>query len=558
MSYATAVESLYALGHELAANSEPHIGGAPVVRRKWELAHMRTLCSALGDPQLKFPSILVAGTNGKGSTSATLASILATSGYRTALYTSPHLVRVNERIQLSRAEAAQNTLSPISDDDFARLYFKVDDTANALLQSGALPHPPSFFEVMTAIAFLYFAESRAEIAILEVGLGGRLDATNIVEPMLSIITDISLDHTEWLGHTITEIAREKSGILRRNGVLVTLPQHPEANQAIGEAAVALDVRGVNAAQYIPSRDALYPVPATNADAQRLASESLPDNSGSPQSQNTVILNEVKDPCIAPLSVLASAQTTLAHRSFSTGSDPLTQQTILNPLLSRNRYTLTVLGEEIEIDSPLAGQHQQRNLALAIAAAVELCNSRSVNIGGISNSISYNITAAAISKGIRNTQWPGRLEIIPVTDGGNSRFVLLDAAHNPAGAWTLRAALSQLPEGLSRTLLFSCLRDKPIAEVAQILFPVFDGPSDRILLTQLDNPRAASIQQMLAAIGPLAEDINPLESAHDVAASLAHALAITPPGGLVVATGSIYLIGNVRGILLPGRDKAPTS
>ncbi len=237
MSYTAAVDHLYALGHELA----PPAPGAP--RRKFDLAHMRALTAALGAPQTTFPAVLIAGTNGKGSTSATLASILTAAGYRTGLYTSPHLVRVNERIQID------GRLIP--DDDFARLYFQVDDTAQHLVSSGDLPHPPSFFEVLTALAFLYFAQQKIDIAVLEVGLGGRLDATNIVDPLISVITDIALDHQDYLGDTIAAITREKAGILRPNGILVTLPQHPEANQAIGEAAATLNLRAINAAAFIP-------------------------------------------------------------------------------------------------------------------------------------------------------------------------------------------------------------------------------------------------------------------------------------------------------------------
>src|SRR5271155_2445644 len=148
MSYAAAVDHLYALGHELA----PTPSGTP--RRKFDLAHMRVLAAALGDPQTTFPSVLIAGTNGKGSTAATLASILTAAGYRTALYTSPHLVRVNERIQIDGV--------PIPDEDFAHLYFHVDETARRLVESGSLPHHPSFFEVLTAVAFLYFAGNKTD------------------------------------------------------------------------------------------------------------------------------------------------------------------------------------------------------------------------------------------------------------------------------------------------------------------------------------------------------------------------------------------------------------
>ena len=222
MSYVAAVDHLHGLGQELAST-------AP--RRKFDLAHMRVLAAALGDPQKQFPAVLIAGTNGKGSTAATLASICAAAGLRTALYTSPHLSRVTERIRTAEPAEAMDeaagafALQEIPEEQFARLYFLVDETAQRLVATGELPHAPSFFESLTALAFLYFAERKVEIAILEVGLGGRLDATNIVDPMLAVITDIALDHQEYLGETIAEIAREKAGIMRPHGTLVTLPQH---------------------------------------------------------------------------------------------------------------------------------------------------------------------------------------------------------------------------------------------------------------------------------------------------------------------------------------------
>ena len=192
MSYGAAVEHLHALGQELSLT-------AP--RRKFDLEHMRVLARALGDPQRQFRSVLIAGTNGKGSTAATLASILAAAGLRTGLYTSPHLSRVTERIRISSEGSSGAGLGEIGEEDFARLYFRVDETAQQLVAGAGLPHAPSFFESLTALAFLYFAEQKVEIAVLEVGLGGRLDATNIVEPMLSVITDIALDHQDYLGDT---------------------------------------------------------------------------------------------------------------------------------------------------------------------------------------------------------------------------------------------------------------------------------------------------------------------------------------------------------------------
>src|SRR2546426_10840580 len=193
MSYETAIARIYALGHELAQ--------AP--SHKFDLAHMRVLLGALERPERRFPGVLVAGTNGKGSTAATLASILQASDLRTGLYTSPHLVRINERIRISGKE--------ISDDDFALLHDVVDRTAERLVEEGELPGHPSFFEMLTAMAFEYFAQRRVDIAVLEEGIGGRQDATNVMEPRVSIITDISLDHQKFLGNTVAEVAGEKAG-----------------------------------------------------------------------------------------------------------------------------------------------------------------------------------------------------------------------------------------------------------------------------------------------------------------------------------------------------------
>ena len=232
---------MYALGHELA-QTPPH---------KFDLTHMRVLLAALGHPENRFPSVLVAGTNGKGSTAATLGSILQASGLKTGLYTSPHLVRINERIRLNG--------EPIGDDDFAMLHDVVDRTAERLVGEGDLPWHPSFFETLTAMAFEYFARCRPDMVVLEVGMGGRLDATNVVEPRLSIITDISLDHQKYLGDTVAEIAREKAGIIRPGGIVVTLAQLPEANDVLGNTILNVGARAVNAVPYVPSISGQWPV-----------------------------------------------------------------------------------------------------------------------------------------------------------------------------------------------------------------------------------------------------------------------------------------------------------
>lgn len=233
MSYENAVARMYALGHELAHTPS----------QKFDLKYMHVLLNALEHPEQRVPGVLIAGTNGKGSTAATLASILQASGLRAGLYTSPHLVRINERIRIN-GEA-------IDDDDFALLHDMVDRTAERLVTERELPWHPSFFEMLTAMAFEYFSRKKVDITVLEVGMGGRLDATNVIEPLVSIITDISLDHQKFLGNTVAEIAREKAGILRAGGVAVLLPQQREVNDVIGNAVLELGSRAVSAVPYVP-------------------------------------------------------------------------------------------------------------------------------------------------------------------------------------------------------------------------------------------------------------------------------------------------------------------
>src|SRR6202140_3758580 len=228
MSYETAVARMFALGHELAQTPS----------QKFDLAHMRVLLQAMDHPERRFPSVLIAGTNGKGSTAATLASILQASGLKTGLYTSPHLSRINERIRING--------EPIEDDTFGLLHDVVDRTAECLVSEGDLPWHPSFFEMLTAIAFEHFGRVHPDIVVLEVGMGGRLDATNVVEPRVSVITDISLDHQKYLGNTVTEIAREKAGIIRPGVVVVTPPQQPQANDVIGNKILELGAQGMSA------------------------------------------------------------------------------------------------------------------------------------------------------------------------------------------------------------------------------------------------------------------------------------------------------------------------
>ncbi len=438
LAYDDAVSSMYALGHELAHQPS----------HKFDLEHMRRLLREIGSPEIKLPAVLIAGTNGKGSTAATLASILQAAGYRTGLYTSPHLLRINERVRVSpssqglkpesspgedrRAEALRRPKAlaePISDEDFARLHDRVDRAAQGLVAKDELPWHPSFFEMITAIAFQHFAEVAVQIAVLEVGMGGRLDATNVVEPRVSVIADIAFDHQQYLGNTIAEIAREKAGIIRDGGVAITLPQMPEANDALGHAIVERDARGVNATQYVP-----------------------------------------------PISPGASQLRT-----------PITRYRIGDEERIGQEYRLQVFGQGILVQTPLLGRHQLR-LQLAVVDGQEY---------------------------------------------------LFDVAHNPAGAWALRSALSELFDTRPLTFVFGAMRDKAISEMAEILFPM----ADRVIATAATNPRSASPEDIRVAAGRVAVEI---ESAGSVAEALRlareRASEVAGKNGLVVVTGSIYIVG----------------
>jgi len=436
---------MYALGHELTQ--------APA--HKFDLRYVRVLLAALGHPERRFPSVLIAGTNGKGSTAATLASILQASGVKTGLYTSPHLVRINERVRICG--------HAMSDDEFALLHDVVDRTAERLVEEGELPWHPSFFEMLTAIAFEHFARSRIEMAVLEVGMGGRLDATNVVEPCVSVLTDISLDHQRFLGNTLVEIAHEKAGIIRPGGAVVILPQTPQANEVLSNTILELDAKAVSATQYVP------PV--------------------SPGSTEYLVR--------------------------STESRPL------------QHYPLQVMDQQILVETALVGRHQLRNVALAVATAVELSQQ------------GFAVTAKSIERGIRATRWPGRFQVhrqslAPPT-------YVFDVAHNPAGAWALRSTLSACFEDRRAFFVFGVLADKAISEMAEILFPL----AGRVVVTHADNPRSATPREIRLAAARTSVEI---DEAPDVASALRRAGNLAGPEDIVVVTGSIYVVGEAMRVL----------
>ena len=401
---------------------------------KLGLERAGALLAALGEPQRRFPSVLVAGTNGKGSTSALLAAMAQAAGYRTGLYTSPHLENVEERLRIDGR--------PIEPGRFAALLAGLVELAER--ETGS---PPTYFEAVTLAAFLWFAEERVDLAVVEVGLGGRLDATNLADPTLSLITPIGFDHQEYLGNTLAAIAREKAGILRPGRPALVWIEEPEAAESVRQAAAELgaDLR------FASEEVAVEGIDFTGWAGQRVR--------------------------------------------------------LATPL---RRYDLQLA---------LLGDHQAKNLGLAVRAAEALSGLGFERIG-----------PQAIADGAAACRWPGRLEAIELPSG---RRMLLDAAHNPAGAAVLAEFLDRI--GTPVDLLFGVLADKDYREMIGLLAP----RTRRVVLTTPASPRAKAPEELVPLFGTGREVV--VEP--DPARALERALALG--GEILVVCGSIFLVGEIR-------------
>lgn len=396
MNFEEAVNYLFGLGHE-------------VLTIKLGLRNTELLLQALNNPERTFPAVQIAGTNGKGSTAVMLDSICRAAGIKTGLYTSPHLVSITERIRISGEQ--------IGEDDFARNTTVVCEASQRLVSTGQIEALPTFFEQLTAIALLAFREARIELAILETGLGGRLDSTTAANAGIVAITQIAMDHEQYLGETIEQIAAEKAAIIRPRVTAIIGKQKPEV-----------------------------------------------------------------------LSVLS-------RRCEETGVRPI----VVDGISDKTRIGLR-------------GRHQLENAAIAISLAESLSISRD-----------------AIVTGIETARHPGRLELIP-----GEPPILLDGAHNAAGAEALRDYLNEFARR-PLTLVFGAMSDKKLDRIGQILFAL----ADNLILTAIDNPRAASIETLHAATRFAAGSVTRSEN---VADAYRTALRLTPREGLICVTGSLYLIG----------------
>jgi dihydrofolate synthase/folylpolyglutamate synthase len=422
MNYPDSVEFLYSLGNE-------------VKTFKLGLERIIRVLEELGNPQKAFRTVHVAGTNGKGSTCAMIESVLRVAGARTGLYTSPHLIEPTERIRING--------DPVSREDFAAAFDRVHALSERLLDAGELDFHPSYFETVTAMAFLLFREKGVQVAVVEVGLGGRLDATNVLTPEICVIAPVDFDHEVYLGNSLEAIASEKAGILKPGVPAVFAVQRPEAERVLSARAEEVGA----------------PVTRTNEYEVRAAAI------------------HARGSCFTA---------------------------------SRTR--------PIQIDCPLAGVHQVDN-ALTAAATMDV----------------LGLPVEAIEEGIRTAKWPGRMELIR-----ENPDVLLDGAHNPAGARALAAYLAATYKGDREIwMVYGTMRDKSVNEIAEVLFPL----AKRVIVTAPQFPRAIRPEALLEAT----EHPN-MTAAPDVRTAL-QVIDEAPRNAVVVITGSLYLVGEARGLLV---------
>ena len=411
---------------------------------KFGLANIQTLAAALGNPHAHFKSILIAGTNGKGSVTAMTDCALRASGLKVGRYTSPHLVRLEERFVVNGA--------PIDTSMLIALIEEMRHLIDGLIAKGSLESPPTFFEVTTAIAFEFFRRSAVDVAVLEVGLGGRLDSTNIVQPIVAAITSIDFDHEQYLGNTLAAIAAEKAGVMRRDIPVVVGPVPIEARE------VLVSMCEMAGAVFI------------EADA--------------------------------------------GVRVQSTTDEGRTSVRITTPMRG---YGWVPLG--------LRGDHQVPNALVTVRLLEELERQ-------------LPLTPASIVAGIRDVRWPGRLQMLEARDG---RRVLLDAAHNPAGASALASYLKrEFAEPLP--IVFGALRDKDVTLMLKMLLPA----ASTMVLTEPATPRAHSTDELAALVRKLSPAAK-IEIEPDPAHALERAWTHCP---VVCAAGSIFLIGNLLAALGP--------
>jgi dihydrofolate synthase/folylpolyglutamate synthase len=405
------------------------------------LTQAERILYAIGNPHKEIQAIHIGGTNGKGSTAAMMSSILQREGYRVGLYTSPHLIRFTERIKVNGKEIEEEEVAAL-----AEWMRKEIDTA------GITP-PFTFFDFTTAMALHYFKQKVVDLAILEVGLGGRLDSTNVVDPLISIITNIAKDHEAYLGKTILKIAREKAGIIKKGRPLITAATQPQVLRLFSKICQEKEspyFRVGKEFRYVRPEDADF------------------DYEG----------------------------------------------------LNRKLWGLHL---------NLKGFHQIVNATTALGAMEVL------------EDLGYRVSTDAMIDGLKEVDWPGRLEIV-----SSSPRVILDGAHNPAGALVLKESLEKEFQYQHLILLIGIMKDKDIRSMLHLLTPL----ADHIILTKPHTDRATPPSLLKKALG---QDGRKAEVAEDLKEAIERGLSLTREEDLLCITGSLYTVGEARAYFHPKRE-----
>ena len=402
------------------------------------LTQVERILKAIGDPHREVQAIHIGGTNGKGSTAAMMASILQKEGYRVGLYTSPHLIRFTERIKVNGKEIEEGEVATLA------------RWMKERIEKAGIAPPFTFFDFTTAMALDYFRQRMVDLAVLEVGLGGRLDSTNVVDPLLSVITNISKDHEAYLGKSILKIAGEKAGIIKKGRPLITAATQPQVIRLFSKICREKGSRYFRVGKefrYLSTRDGDF------------------------------------------------------HYEG----------------LHRKLWGLRL---------NLRGFHQIINATTALGSLEVL------------EDLGYPISADSMVEGLREVDWPGRLEMV-----ASSPKVVLDGAHNPAGALVLKESLGKEFQYNHLNLLIGVMKDKDIESILRLLAPL----ADHIILTQPNNDRAAPPALLKKALG---ENGKRAEIIEDLKEAVERGLSITGEEDLLCITGSLYVVGEARAYFHP--------
>ncbi len=487
MEYVESLRYLYSF-----ADWERGIGYGKGAPPRFSLDRITSLLRVLDNPHQRFPSVHIAGSKGKGSTAATVESILRSAGIRTGLYTQPHLHTFRERVRINNVPVAITT--------FTRLVERIAAAAG-ILQSEQ-PHlgQPTTYELATCLGFLCFAEAAVDMAIVEVGLGGRLDATNVLAPCVSVITSISLEHTAILGNTLSAIAREKAGIVKQDGLLVHAPNSQSVIDVFQEVCAERCARLIVAD---PDRCEILAADMASAAAA------------------------VAGGCVTGNSITAPTESGAANPPTSerlangtrreTATDDLPASSCAQPA---QVCRIWALGKERTVRFPLLGRHQRLNLSVALAVIDEL----------VAQGTSLSVDE--VCSGIESVVWPGRFEQLSA-----SPLIIADGAHTPDALVHLRETLAEHYPGRSISCVLGVNRDKDAGLLLDALLPSIDG----LIVTKSRHPRAQEPQEVAA----VAAGRVPTLVAASVAQAISYGLDNMAGDGILCATGSLFVAAEAR-------------